>query len=231
MLWDLIDLQTRALVSTKLLHGQLNGKVDVVVASPGRLMEHKKQGNVYFSHVTHVVIDEVDTMLTQGFGPDIRAILRSVIAKDTVNTTTVDPGVAAKELKIKMQPGEALKVAATAAPLSTPVVPSTSGYAAAARDAPRKPAQLVMATATLTKAVRALLTDVQGGFNLEYTGTADGRVIALCCITLSLFITLKRFLVVRFVRCPDPSNLTPRLPQASDHRVKLSIVEVDGVHR
>jgi hypothetical protein len=29
----------------------------------------------------------------------------------------------------------------------------------------------------------------------------------------------------------DPSNATPRLPRAGDHRVQLSVVEVDGVHR
>lgn len=58
---------------------QLDRLVDVVVASPGRLMQHKEQGNVYFSQVTHVIIDEVDTMLTQGFGSDIRAILRSAV--------------------------------------------------------------------------------------------------------------------------------------------------------
>jgi superfamily II DNA/RNA helicase len=34
---------------------------------------------VFFSQVTHVIIDEVDTMLTQGFGSDIRAILRSAV--------------------------------------------------------------------------------------------------------------------------------------------------------
>jgi len=31
----------------------LNRLVDVVVASPGRLMQHKEQGNVYFSQVKH----------------------------------------------------------------------------------------------------------------------------------------------------------------------------------
>jgi superfamily II DNA/RNA helicase len=32
------------------------------------------KGNLFLGHVTHVVIDEVDTMLTQGFGEDIRYI-------------------------------------------------------------------------------------------------------------------------------------------------------------
>lgn len=50
----------------------LAGKVDVVVASPGRLVQHEKQGNLELQEVSHIVIDEVDTMLTQGFGADIR---------------------------------------------------------------------------------------------------------------------------------------------------------------
>lgn len=55
--------------------------IDIVVASPGRLMQHKQQSNVFLSQVNTVIIDEVDTMLTQGFGSDIRAILRSVLKK------------------------------------------------------------------------------------------------------------------------------------------------------
>lgn len=59
----------------------MNRVVDIVVASPGRLMQHKQQGNVFLSHVNTLIIDEVDTMLTQGFGSDIRGILRSVLRK------------------------------------------------------------------------------------------------------------------------------------------------------
>lgn len=36
------------------------------------------QGNVFFSQVTHVIIDEVDTLLTQGFGADVRCWLYRV---------------------------------------------------------------------------------------------------------------------------------------------------------
>lgn len=50
----------------------LLGKVDLVVASPGRLVQHEKLRNLELQEVTHVVIDEVDTMLTQGFGADIK---------------------------------------------------------------------------------------------------------------------------------------------------------------
>eukprot|EP01038_Epipyxis_sp_PR26KG_P014050 gene14050-18843_t len=115
----------------------LDKLVDIVVASPGRLMQHKEQGNVYLSHVDRVIIDEVDTMLTQGFGADIRAILRTVLNVKT----RADERFAESNL-IENKP--------------TAHVP--------------RPVQLVMATATLTKSVRSLLSDVQGegGFNIEF---------------------------------------------------------------
>ncbi len=37
----------------------LGGIVDIVVASPGRLLKHRNAGNVYLSSVEHVIIDEV----------------------------------------------------------------------------------------------------------------------------------------------------------------------------
>ena len=57
-----------------LLPIQLDGLIDVVVGSPERIIQHKDKGNLYLSQVTHVIIDEVDTMLTQGFGSDIRLV-------------------------------------------------------------------------------------------------------------------------------------------------------------
>ena len=64
-----------------IVFSQLDRLVDIIVASPGRLLKHKYQSNVFLSHVNHIIIDEVDTMLTEGFGSDIRAILRSVISR------------------------------------------------------------------------------------------------------------------------------------------------------
>jgi superfamily II DNA/RNA helicase len=57
---------------------RLQGINDIVVASPGRLRQHKEKGNVYLSRVKHVVIDEVDTMLTQGFGEDLQQVIQAV---------------------------------------------------------------------------------------------------------------------------------------------------------
>jgi superfamily II DNA/RNA helicase len=53
----------------------LNRSVDVVVATPGRLIKHWKEQNVLFSNLQHVVLDEMDTMLEQGFAEQLRELL------------------------------------------------------------------------------------------------------------------------------------------------------------
>lgn len=49
--------------------------VDIVVATPGRLLDFKKRGNVHLSKVEILVIDEADRMLDMGFIPDMRRII------------------------------------------------------------------------------------------------------------------------------------------------------------
>ena len=48
--------------------------VDVVVACPGRLIDHLERRNLSFEHVQMVVLDEADRMLDMGFMPQIRRI-------------------------------------------------------------------------------------------------------------------------------------------------------------
>jgi superfamily II DNA/RNA helicase len=55
--------------------------VDIVVATPGRLMAHMKMGYVDFSQLKMLVLDEADKMLDMGFLPDIEEILRSLPEK------------------------------------------------------------------------------------------------------------------------------------------------------
>uniref|UniRef100_A0A7S2FKV5 RNA helicase n=1 Tax=Octactis speculum TaxID=3111310 RepID=A0A7S2FKV5_9STRA len=57
----------------------LTGVQDVCVASAGRLLKHQELGHMHLSQVTHVVIDEVDTMLMQGFGPDLQKLLKPIL--------------------------------------------------------------------------------------------------------------------------------------------------------
>jgi ATP-dependent RNA helicase RhlE len=68
---DIWDKQKNALVEG----------VDIVVATPGRLMAHMKMGYVDFSKIKILVLDEADKMLDMGFLPDIEEILRSLPAK------------------------------------------------------------------------------------------------------------------------------------------------------
>ncbi len=48
---------------------------EIVVATPGRLLDHVEQKSVHFNQVELVVLDEADRMLDMGFIPDIRRIL------------------------------------------------------------------------------------------------------------------------------------------------------------
>ena len=50
--------------------------VDIVIATPGRLLDHVRQGNIDLSSVEMFVLDEADRMLDMGFIRDIRQIIR-----------------------------------------------------------------------------------------------------------------------------------------------------------
>jgi ATP-dependent RNA helicase RhlE len=52
--------------------------VDVLVATPGRLLDHFRQPYARLGGLTHLVLDEADRMLDMGFLPDIRRILRHI---------------------------------------------------------------------------------------------------------------------------------------------------------
>jgi len=54
---------------------QLHGRVDILVATPGRLLDHLQQKTVNLSHVEILVLDEADRMLDMGFIRDIKRIL------------------------------------------------------------------------------------------------------------------------------------------------------------
>src|SRR5256712_5420421 len=53
----------------------LRGGVDVVVATPGRLLDHMSRRNVDFRALRVLVLDEADRMLDMGFLPDVRRIV------------------------------------------------------------------------------------------------------------------------------------------------------------
>jgi len=148
---------------------KLDRLVDIVVASPGRLVQHKEQGNLFLSQVDTVIIDEVDTMLMQGFGPDIRSIVKIVVGHN--------------------RRGKAVEMSDLA---------SSTGGGTVDR---HQPVQFIMATATLTKAVKSLLTEInQGGFDMDYSDPANKRT----------------------------NNESEK---SRTNEINLKFVEVDGLHR
>ncbi len=59
----------------------LRAGVEILVATPGRLLDHVQQKTVMLNQVEFLVLDEADRMLDMGFMPDIRRILALLPAK------------------------------------------------------------------------------------------------------------------------------------------------------
>ena len=59
----------------------LKAGFDVLVATPGRLIDHLERGNVDLSELEVLVLDEADRMLDMGFRPQINEILRHIPKK------------------------------------------------------------------------------------------------------------------------------------------------------
>ncbi len=59
----------------------LRDGVEILVACPGRLLDHLNQGNAQLQGVEILVLDEADRMFDMGFLPDVKRILKHVPAK------------------------------------------------------------------------------------------------------------------------------------------------------
>jgi ATP-dependent RNA helicase RhlE len=71
--------------------------VDIIVATPGRLLDHMRSGYARMNHLEHLVLDEADRMLDMGFLPEIRKILTHLPAKRQTLffSATMPPPIAA----------------------------------------------------------------------------------------------------------------------------------------
>ncbi|MBI2827693.1 MAG: DEAD/DEAH box helicase [Acidobacteria bacterium] len=85
-----MDVQERA----------LRAGVDIVVATPGRLMDHMRHDSTNFTGLEVLVLDEADRMLDMGFWPDVRRILSALPAtRQTLLFSATMPGEVLKLTK------------------------------------------------------------------------------------------------------------------------------------
>jgi len=74
---------------------KLKSGVDILIATPGRILEHIEQCNVSLSSVQFVVLDESDRMLDMGFIADVQTLLQLTSAKrqTLLFSATLSPAV------------------------------------------------------------------------------------------------------------------------------------------
>lgn len=98
---------------------KLKQGVEVVVACPGRLLDHLSQGTIDLSHVDVLVLDEADQMFDMGFLPDIRRILKQVPAKrqTLLFSATMPPDIRKLASEILREP-VTVQVGNTAPPIT-----------------------------------------------------------------------------------------------------------------
>jgi ATP-dependent RNA helicase RhlE len=65
----------------------LKAGVDIIVATPGRLIDHMRQENADLAGIELLVLDEADRMMDMGFWPDVRRIIASLPSSDAGRQT------------------------------------------------------------------------------------------------------------------------------------------------
>jgi len=65
----------------------LKAGVDIIVATPGRLMDHMRQQNADLSGIQLLILDEADRMMDMGFWPDVRRIIATMPPSSTGRQT------------------------------------------------------------------------------------------------------------------------------------------------
>lgn len=85
---------------------KLNQQIDIVVATPGRLIDHIKRKTINLSQVNYFVLDEIDQLLDMGFRDDITLIHKSCQKDMQIigYSATISPSVKKLSYKICATP-------------------------------------------------------------------------------------------------------------------------------
>ena len=98
----------------------LKAGVDIIVATPGRLIDHMRQQNADLSAVELLVLDEADRMMDMGFWPDVRRIIAALPAtrQTLLFSATMPDDVVRSALEIVKEP-KFVQVGQRSAPAKT----------------------------------------------------------------------------------------------------------------
>ncbi len=92
----------------------------VIVATPGRLLDHMARGNVRFDELEILVMDEADRMLDMGFLPDIKRILAKLPKeRQTLMFSATFPDEITRLARDMMNDAERISVGAISRPVDT----------------------------------------------------------------------------------------------------------------
>ena len=97
----------------------LRGRPDVVVATPGRLIDHLERGTVSLGAIRLLVLDEADRMLDMGFAPQVEGILARVpIDRQTLCFSATMPAAVERLVRRHLSHPERIEVGAVATPVA-----------------------------------------------------------------------------------------------------------------
>jgi len=99
---------------------ELKAGVDVLIATPGRLLDHLEQGTMHFRDVNILVLDEVDRMLDMGFLPDVRRIVQHITSdrQTLLFSATLPPEIERLAASVLREP-ETIEIGARRSPAET----------------------------------------------------------------------------------------------------------------
>jgi ATP-dependent RNA helicase RhlE len=84
----------------------LKAGVDIIVATPGRLMDHMRQQNADLTGIELLILDEADRMMDMGFWPDVRRIISALPTRrqTLLFSATMPEEIVRQALEIAQEP-------------------------------------------------------------------------------------------------------------------------------